>query len=548
MKIPQKCRRCVMGAFDKVKSGLTGMDELLNYIRMGDNVVWSVSNLADFKFFAVPFAEQAIRDGRNLIYMRFAEHEPLLTPRPGLKICEFDPDRGVEAFTVAIHDRISKEGKDAFYVFDSLSSLQSVWYTDLMMGNFFRVTCPYLFQLDTVAYFPLLRGRHSFDAVARIRDTTQLLLDVYHGDRRMYLHPLKVWNRYSTRMFLPHSCRLPASEQCDFRTVDGGVAMSRYYQLVEEEEEKNQDQNYDSHDRFFALAKMDYQRGEFSTETEKQIIESTLTRDRRLQEMIRRYFRPRDYFHLRDRMIGSGSLGGKACGMLLARKIIHTELPQYRAYFEPHDSYYIGSDVFYTYIVSKRAISEWIAQRSDEGYFAKADALREALLTGSFPPDIREKFRSMLEYFGQSPIIVRSSSFLEDGFGNAFAGKYESVFCVNQGTPEERLEDFEEAVRRVYASTMDISALEYRKQRGLQHSDEQMAVLVQRVSGRYLEDLFFPAAAGVGYSYSSYRGINIWIRRRVSCGSWQGWGPGQWTVRITITQACEPGPSGSSHA
>ena len=41
-----------------------------------------------------------------------------------------------------------------------------------MMGNFFRVTCPYLFQLDTVAYFPLLRGRHSFEAVERIRDTT----------------------------------------------------------------------------------------------------------------------------------------------------------------------------------------------------------------------------------------------------------------------------------------------------------------------------------------------------------------------------------------
>lgn len=51
---------------------------------------------------------------------------------------------------------------------------------------------------------------------------------------------------------------------------------------------------------------------------------------------------------------------------------------------------------------------------------------------------------------------------------------------------------------------MDISALEYRKQRGLQHSDEQMAVLVQRVSGSYHGELFFPAA-GVGYSYSSYR-------------------------------------------
>lgn len=303
-------------------------------------------------------------------------------------------------------------------------------------------------------------------------------MDVYRGDR-IYLHPLKVWNRYSTRMFLPHSCSLQQGEEYRFETVDGGVAMSRYYQLVEEEEEKNQDQNYDSHDRFFSLAKLDYQRGIFSGETERQIIESTLTIDRRLQEMIRKYFRPRDYFQLRDRMVGSGSLGGKACGMLLARKIIHTELPEYRKYFEPHDSFYIGSDVFYTYIVSNNCWETRIGQRTEEGYFTKAEALKDALLSVTFPPDIREKFRNLLEYFGQSPIIVRSSSFLEDGFGNAFAGKYESVFCVNQGSPEERLEAFEAAVRTVYASTMDISALEYRKQRGLQHSDEQMAVPMQ---------------------------------------------------------------------
>lgn len=497
-----------MGSFDKVKSGLPGMDELLDYIRMGDNVVWSVSDLEDFSFFAVPFAAQAVREGRNVIYMRFAEHPPILAPQPGLKIFEFDPDQGFEAFTVAIHDRITQEGKEAFYVFDSLSSLQSVWYTDLMMGNFFRVTCPYLFQLDTVAYFPLLRGRHSFQAVARIRDTTQLLLDVYRGDR-MYLHPLKVWNRYSTRMFLPHSCSLPADEgeygEFRFETVDGGVAMSRYYRLVEEEDEQNQDQNYDSHDRFFSLAKLEYRQGIFREETETQIIESTLTKDPHLQEMIRTYFVPKDYFQLRDRMIGTGSLGGKACGMLLARKILRTELPECRKYFEPHDSFYIGSDVFYTYIVFNNCWEMRIRQRTEEGYFTQAETLKEALRSGAFPPDIREKFRTLLEYFGQSPIIVRSSSLLEDGFGNAFAGKYESVFCVNRGSPEERLEAFENAVRTVYASTMDLSALEYRRQRGLQHSDEQMAVLVQRVSGSYQGELFFPTAAGVGYSYSSYR-------------------------------------------
>jgi phosphoenolpyruvate synthase/pyruvate phosphate dikinase len=64
----------------------------------------------------------------------------------------------------------------------------------------------------------------------------------------------------------------------------------------------------------------------------------------------------------------------------------------------------------------------------------------------------------MLEYFGQAPIIVRSSSLLEDGFGNAFSGKYESVFCVNQGTPGDRYEQFECAVRTVFASTMSEEA------------------------------------------------------------------------------------------
>ena len=490
-----------MGAFDRVLSGIPGLDDLLDYIRMGDNVVWQVTDLEEFRYFMEPFVEQAIGDRRNLIYMRFADHEPLLSPREGLKIFEFNPDKGFEAFTVDIYNRITIEGKDAFYVFDSLSSLQSVWYTDLMMGNFFRVTCPYLFKLDTVAYFPLLRGRHSFDAVARIRDTTQLLLDVHTGDK-LYVHPLKVWNRYSAKMFLPHSCSMDLE---DFKAVDGGVALSRYYQILEEEEAQKQDQNFDSHDRFFSMAKLEYQQGRFREETENQILESTMTKDKRLQEMLKKYFKPKDYFKLRDRMIGSGAIGGKACGMLLARKIVNTLLPEYRAHREAHDSYYIGSDVFYTYIVSNNCWETRIAQRTEEGYFEKAGQLQKALLSGEFPSNIREKFRSVLEYFGQSPIIVRSSSFLEDGFGNAFAGKYESVFCVNQGTLEERLKVFEDAVRRVYASIMDISALEYRKQRGLEHQDEQMAVLVQRVSGSHWGDYFFPAAAGVGYSYSAYK-------------------------------------------
>jgi len=117
---------------------------------------------------------------------------------------------------------------------------------------------------------------------------------------------------------------------------------------------------------------------------------------------------------------------------------------------------------------------------------------------------VKEQFHRMLEYFGQSPIIVRSSSLLEDAFGNAFAGKYESFFCVNQGTPERRYEIFEESVRRIFASTMNEDALTYRLQRGLDQQDEQMALLVQRVSGTYRKHYFFPEVAGVGLSYNPF--------------------------------------------
>jgi hypothetical protein len=75
---------------------------------------------------------------------------------------------------------------------------------------------------------------------------------------------------------------------------------------------------------------------------------------------------------------------------------------------------------------------------------------------------------------------------------------------VNQGSPEKRYEHFEEAVRRVFASAMSEDALAYRRQRGLDQKDEQMALLVQRVSGAHHRNYFFPDMAGVGLSHNPF--------------------------------------------
>lgn len=492
-----------MGAFEKVKSGLNGLDIALHNIRFGDNVVWQLSNIEDYSFFVKPFVAQAISDKRNIIYMRFAEHPPIISNQPGLKTIQLDPNVGFESFTVAVNQIISDEGVDSFYVFDCLSELQVEWGTDLMMGNFFTVTCPYLFELDTVAYFGILRNRHSFEAIARIRETTQLLIDVYGSGEEMYVHPLKVWNRYSASMFLAHKFKDNTGQELE--PLTDGVSASRFYSLVIENGGVQTYQALDNWDRYFIRAGIELDSGlPQNSELINKICRMLIGREKHLVDLAKSQFQTTDFLQIKERMVGSGGIGGKATGMLLARKIIENNRKDLKPFLEPHDSFYIGSDVFYTYLVQNGWWKLRLAQRSDEGYFSAAIELKKKLLTGVFPEGVKEQFKRILEYFGQNPIIIRSSSLLEDSFGNAFAGKYESVFCVNSGSPEQRFKEFEKAVKRVYASSMDESALTYRKQRGLDKNDEQMAILVQRVSGSVFEDIFMPCAAGVGFSYNSY--------------------------------------------
>jgi hypothetical protein len=143
-------------------------------------------------------------------------------------------------------------------------------------------------------------------------------------------------------------------------------------------------------------------------------------------------------------------------------------------------------------------------QRTQDGYFAEAQSLREDMLHGELPEEVRSELERMLDYFGQYPILVRSSSMLEDGYGNAFAGKYESLFLVNQGAPETRLDELGKAICRVFASTMSEDALTYRRQRGLDDLEEPMALLLQRVCGRYHDRFYFPDVAGVGVSRNTF--------------------------------------------
>ena len=497
-----------MKNFSRTSTGLDSLDTVIDSLRIGDNVVWQVDDIAGYEAMVKPFVERSLQNGHNLIYMRFAQHEPLLESRQGLTIYRLDSSEGFESFATRVHEIVTREGRGAYYVFDSLSDLLPIWGSDLMIGNFFRITCPYLFELDTIAYFALMRSQHCYSTVARIRETTQVLFDAYScdaapgGSDNFYVQPMKVWNRYSPTMFLPH-----LNKNGMFSPVTNSLDASMLFQHMSRFTE-NPRRNLDYWDRLFMDAGdlvADNADPQARTNMIASLCDFMITREPRMSRLVRESFTLEDLLDIKSRLIGSGFIGGKSVGLLLSRKILHGDpAMEWASILERHDSFYIGSDVFYSYLVNNNCWKLRMQQKTSEGYFSAAPVLAEEILNGSFPDDIREQFLQIIEYFGQSPIILRSSSLLEDAFGNAFAGKYESVFCANQGSPEERYAAFEQAVKQIFACTMNEDALIYRRQRGLENKDEQMALLVQRVSGSYRKQYFFPDIGGVGVSYNTF--------------------------------------------
>ncbi|MDY7011481.1 MAG: PEP/pyruvate-binding domain-containing protein [Planctomycetota bacterium] len=490
----------------QLSTGLSGLDRLIKGLMPGDNFVWQVNSVEDYQPFVEPYCRNAVQSGQRIVYFRFARHEPLIDCDSDVEVHQLHPESGFEHFLTEIHDVIKDVGDGGYYLFDCLSDLAADWCSDRMLGNFFMLTCPYLRDHNAVAYFAVLRNHHSFHTTSPITNTTQILVDVYRYKGRIYVHPLKVLQRHSPSMYVLHVWTgeefLPVTQSITITEVLATVPWSRLdsasYQL-----------GFWSSTFFQAeqlQASLD--QGEKPTEVVNTFVDRlmrmAIAREGRILELARKYMNLSDILAIRRRMIGTGLIGGKAVGMLMARAILEKTDSRWTEVLEPHDSFFIGSDVFYTYLVQNGLW--WVKQRQKdpETFLDGAEDARRQMLKGEFPEYIIKQFADMLNYFGQSPIIVRSSSLLEDNFGNAFAGKYESVFCVNQGSRDQRLEDILSAVRKVYASTMSEKALTYRAQRGMLDCDEQMAILVQRVSGAAHKEFFYPQIAGVGLSFNPY--------------------------------------------
>ncbi len=490
----------------QLSTGLAGMDRVLKGLMPGDNLVWQVDSIYDYLPFARRYCENALASGKKLVYFRFADHEALVSGASAAEVHRLHPEAGFERFITEIHKVIERTRDDGLYVFDCLSDLAVDWSSDCMLANFFMLTCPYVYDVGSLAYFAVLRNRQSLSASATIERTTQIYLDAYRHGGKLYVHPIKVQQRYSPTMHMLH-----AWEGDAFVPVMDSSTISEILTLMPWTGSEPGRSRLGIWNRAFleARAIMDPVYGyhaspEHVQDLVRRLLRMMISRDERMLRLAEKYLSLGDVLGIWERMIGTGLIGGKSVGMLLARAILRQADDRWSQLLEAHDSFYIGSDVFYTYLVENGCWWVRQKQKSPESLLDGSEEARRRILTGRFPEHTREEFSDMLDYFGQYPLIVRSSSLLEDNFGNSFAGKYESVFCANQGSREQRLDDFISAVRTVYASAMSERALRYRADRGILDRDEQMSLLVQRVSGSLYGHLFFPQVAGVGFSFNPY--------------------------------------------
>jgi len=216
----------------------------------------------------------------------------------------------------------------------------------------------------------------------------------------------------------------------------------------------------------------------------------------------RRWFTARDFNMILERRIGTGKIGGKSAGLLLAYKILENTAPEIFEKINLPPSYFIGADVFYDFLAGNHL--EFLNQKYKTAEQIRDDypTIQEKYTSARFPEEVAHQLREILREVGNTPLIVRSSSLLEDNFGMSFAGKYLSIFCPNQGTLRENLRDLTRAIRQIYASVFSPDALMYRRHVGLLDYDERMAILLQEVQGARHDQYYFPDLAGVAYSYS----------------------------------------------
>ncbi len=219
-----------------------------------------------------------------------------------------------------------------------------------------------------------------------------------------------------------------------------------------------------------------------------------------------------DFVEIAERIVAPGGslgrLGGKSSGVFLAERILSRSAREGEDLgpIETPKTWYVASDGLLQFL-RYNDLDDVYEQKYKEVEEVRQSYphLVQVFKNSHFPPEMKQGLSMALDDFGERPLIVRSSSLLEDRLGSAFSGKYKSLFIPNQGGKKQRLERLIDAIAEVYASTFGPDPIGYRAERGLLDFNEEMGILLQEVVGQRVGRYYLPAFAGVALSNNELR-------------------------------------------
>jgi hypothetical protein len=201
--------------------------------------------------------------------------------------------------------------------------------------------------------------------------------------------------------------------------------------------------------------------------------------------------------------IGGGSLGGKARGLAFMASQIKRD-PSLAQIFPDVDiripqTFVIATDGFKMFVEENH-----LTQILESDPPLSDSQVVDRFVAGKFPDWLEVNLKAYLENV-RYPIAVRSSSLFEDAHYQPFAGLYNTYMLPNSDPKlETRLERLILAVKLVYASTYLKAPRSYAKSTMHRTEDEEMAVILQQLTGMHYKNYFYPTLSGVAQSYNFY--------------------------------------------
>jgi transcriptional regulator with XRE-family HTH domain/KaiC/GvpD/RAD55 family RecA-like ATPase len=228
----------------KIFSGINDLDNLMDSLYVGDNVVWEVEAGTYPEIFVINFITQSFSEDRNVIYISFNKSPHTILQQIGeipskenfvlldcftsgkgkndraftkfyentadSNVIRVEDPRNIDQFISLLNSLEDKFQSGGRYVFDSLTGMQDLWGDENRTYKFFTYLCPRLYDLGTVAYWILEKDAHSQKFKANLRHITQVVLELYKRKDKLWIKALKLEGRPNREAFKPHSYEVSA--------------------------------------------------------------------------------------------------------------------------------------------------------------------------------------------------------------------------------------------------------------------------------------------------------------------------------------------------